>query len=196
MEILNGLSAAAQLQRCAGLLCAALALLLGAPTRAEDPAPSEYEIKAAFLFNFAKFVEWPQETLRTNDPIRIGVLGRGNFLEDISKTIEGKKIDMHPVRLETYAETVPTDAPHILFVANPTDRRQLRRLLNDLNTRPVLIVGHAEGFCEAGGAINFKREGRKIRFEVNPKAAERHRLKMSSKLIGVALHVVETDSEP
>jgi hypothetical protein len=194
MEILKGLSPA-RLKRCCGLLCATLLLLLGPLTRAADPAPTEYEIKAAYLFNFAKFVEWPSGSLRTNEPIRIGILGRGNFLDEIYKTINNKKIDTHPVRVETY-DSLPAQLPHILFIASAPERRQLRRLLNESPDQPVLIVGQIESFCESGGAINLKRDGRKIRFEVNPKAAERRQLKMSSKLISVALRVVETEPEP
>jgi hypothetical protein len=170
------------------LLCALL------PARAQESAPGEYEIKGAFLFNFAKFVEWPEEVLGKTDPIRIGVLGRGNVLSDIEKTIQNKKIDEHPVVFETY-DLLPARLPHILFIVG-TEPRPIRRALADLANAPVLVVGEADGFCELGGVINFRREGRKIRFEVNPKAAERRKLKLSSKLIGVAVRVVDTNVEP
>jgi hypothetical protein len=162
---------------------------------AQDGAPGEYEIKGAFLFNFAKFVEWPDAVLGKADPIRIGVLGRGSLLTDVEKTIQNKKIDEHPVVFENYAEILPARLPHILFIAG-SDPRIVRRALADTAGAPALVVGEVENFCEMGGVINFRREGRKIRFEVNPKAAERRKLKLSSKLIGVAVRVVEPDKEP
>jgi hypothetical protein len=176
-----------------GLLGVVLGLLCLGAFAAEEKAPSEYEIKAAFLFNFAKFVEWPEQALGKNEPLRIGILGKANFTADIEKTIEGKKIEAHPVVIEKYADAVPVKAPHILFIPNG---KPSRRTLADLGDQPVLTVGETDGFCEAGGMINLIREGRKVRFEVNPKAAERHKLKMSSKLIVVSARLVETAAQP
>lgn len=171
-----------------------LLLILAIPAaRAQDAAPGEYEVKAAFLYNFAKFVEWPAARLTTNNaPIRFGLLGRSDaFVGDFRKTLDGKSIDAHPVQLELYEDTVPADAPHILFVAK-SERRNFRRIINSLQGQPVLTVSEEDGFCEAGGMINFRLDGKKIRFEINQKAAEQNQLRMSSKLLRVALRIVET----
>jgi hypothetical protein len=163
---------------------------------ADDRAPTDNEIKAAFLFNFAKFTEWPADTLPAADsPIRIGVLGKGALLDSLEAIVKGKKIDQHPVLIESYADLPSGPLPQILFVSS-SERRQLRNILNEVRSKPLLTVSDMEGFCEAGGVINFKLEGRKMRFEINNKAAERQKLKLSSKLLGVALRLVETGSEP
>lgn len=170
-----------------------LLILVFPAARAQEAAPGEYEVKAAFLFNFAKFVEWPPAKLTTNNaPIRFGVLGRSEALVgDLRKTLDGKLIDTHPVQLEFYEDSLPSDAPHILFVCK-SERRNFRRIVNSLRGQPVLTVSEEDGFCEAGGMINFRLDGKKIRFEINQKAAEQNQLRMSSKLLRVALRIVET----
>lgn len=170
-----------------------LLILLVPGVRAQNADPREYEVKAAFLFNFAKFVEWPAGKLTTNSaPIRFGVLGRSDdFAADFRKTLEGKTIDSHPVALEFYSDELPASAPHILFVSK-SERRNFRRILATLKGQPVLTVSEEDGFCEAGGMINFRLDGKKIRFEINQKAAEQSQLRMSSKLLRVALRIVES----
>ena len=173
-----------------------LLLILVAPgARAQDAAPGEYEVKAAFLFNFAKFVEWPAAKLTTNNaPIRFGVFGRSeSFVGDFRKTLDGKSIDTHPVQLEFYEDSIPSEAPHILFVCK-SERRNFRRIVNSLHGQPALTVSEDDGFCEAGGMINFRLDGKKIRFEINQKAAEQNQLRLSSKLLRVALRIVETQN--
>jgi hypothetical protein len=178
-----------------GAICLFALGLLALSARGQERTASKDEVKAAFLFNFAKFVEWPSDSLSgSNAPIRIGVLGRNDpFIATLEKTVYGKKIDEHPVVVEIYEE-IPGEPPHILFIS-PTERRPFRRALAQVNGKPVLTASEAEGFPESGGVINFKMEGRKMRFEINPKAAERNRLKLSSKLLGVAMRLVETEAE-
>ncbi len=172
----------------------ALLILLCWNAGADEPTASKDEVKAAFLFNFAKFVEWPDGASASNAPIRIGVLGRNDsFSSTLERIISGKQIDGRPVVLESY-DDLPQAHPHILFVS-PLEKRILRRALANAVGSSVLTVSEIEGFCEAGGMINFRLEGRKMRFEINPKAAERQKLKLSSKLLGVALRLVETEAE-
>lgn len=189
MAVLSGLQA-----RAAGLWRFWLLLLLVCPgVRAQSAPPGEYEVKAAFLFNFAKFVEWPADRLTTNNlPIRFGVLGESaKFAADLRKTLEGKTIDTHPVELVFYDSLPASNLPHILFISD-SERRNFRRILDSLKGQPVLTVGDEGGFCEAGGMINFQLDAKKIRFEINQKAAEQHQLRLSSKLLRVALRLVET----
>jgi hypothetical protein len=160
---------------------------------ASGPAPGEYEIKAAFLFNFAKFVEWPPSALGPNDPIRIGIFGKDPFGPDLEKTIQGKKIGDHPVELERYTDKLPQNLPHVLFIC-ASEKKNLSRILAQTMATSTLTVSEADGFCESGGIINFKRAERKVRFEINPKAGEHQKFKLSSKLMGVALRVVDSDS--
>lgn len=175
------------------LIAASLCAAAGDGASASGPAPGEYEIKAAFLFNFAKFVEWPPAALGENEPIRIGILGKDPFGPDLEKTIQGKKIGDHPVELERYADRLPQKLPHVLFIC-ASEKKNQARILAQTNGTSTLTVSEADGFCEAGGIINFKRAERKVRFEINPKAGERQKFKLSSKLMGVALRVVDTVS--
>ena len=169
-----------------------------ATPRAQDHTLTEYEVKAAFLFNFAKFTEWPPGALgSSNAPIRIGILGSSLLNANLPTLVGGKLIDRHPVMIEVYDE-LPAMLPQILFISK-SERARAVRILSKVRAQPVLTVSEVDGFCEAGGMINFKLEGserRKVRFEINNQAANRHGLKLSSKLLGVAARLVESDSEP
>jgi YfiR/HmsC-like len=151
---------------------------------------SEYQVKAAFLYNFAKFVEWPPGSFSdASAPLRICVLGRtpfGQELRDITdeKTVNGRKLEVHQVVDLQQARTC-----HILFIA-PADRVQLKQILEGLQGASVLTVGDIKGFAEQGGMINFVLDNDRVLFEVNRKAAEQAGLKISSKLLSVAKFVI------
>ena len=204
MAILNARTADRRVTRRRGWavgiagLCILLWSCFAQNTFAEDRTPTEYEVKSAFLFNFAKFTEWPAEILNSsNAPIRIGIIGNTPLASDLPSLVGNKKIEQHPVQIEVY-DDIPSPPPHILFIAK-SERGRSSRLLLKIRSQPVLTVSEVDGFCESGGMINFKLEGserRKVRFEINNKAAGRHGLKLSSKLLGVAARLVETDYEP
>jgi hypothetical protein len=146
----------------------------------------EYQVKAAFLFNFAKFVEWPPSSFSAaSAPLRICVFGRDPFgreLRDITneKTVNGRKLEVNQVVDLQLARTC-----HILFIAS-SEKAQLKRILESLRGTDVLTVGDTKGFAELGGMINFVLENDRVQFEVNHKAAEQAGLKISSKLLSVA----------
>jgi hypothetical protein len=146
----------------------------------------EYQVKAAFLFNFAKFVEWPPSSFSAaSAPLRICVFGRDPFgreLRDITneKTVNGRKLEVNQVVDLQLARTC-----HILFIAS-SEKAQLKRILESLRGTDVLTVGDTKGFAELGGMINFVLENDQVQFEVNHKAAEQAGLKISSKLLSVA----------
>jgi len=160
---------------------------------AQAKTASEYEIKAAFLYNFAKFVEWPASALAgPKQDLSICVLGPdpfGHYLDDavVDKTIAG-----HPIAVTR--SRLPQDLPacHILFVS-ASQGFSLADLLSKLRGKSVLVVGESEDFAISGGAIQLVLEGNHVRFVINPDAAERAGLKISSKLL--ALAVVVHDSQ-
>ena len=172
------------------LVVAAAAGLAAAAARAPSDAPpsppTEYEVKAAFLYNFARFVEWPAETFRDGSaPFVIAVLGHdpfGSVLDDTvaRKTVLGRRIE---VRRASRPEDVG-DA-QIVFVSS-SERLVVPSILKALERPGLLTVGEVDGFAERGGAINFIMQGRKVRFEINPTKAEQARLKMSSQLLKLA----------
>jgi len=159
------------------------------------PAQSatEYQVKAAFLFNFAKFVEWPADVLPTADsPLQICVLGQDPFGRDFEQVIEDKTVNGH--RLEVaHPDGVPqARACQILFVAS-SEKQKVRDILRNLAGISVLTVGDTAGFAKMGGIINFVLDDSRVRFEINIKAAERANLKLSARLLTVAKLIVEED---
>jgi hypothetical protein len=165
-------------------------VLLLSSTHAQSPTAGEYQLKAAFLFNFAKFVEWPPGSFSdASAPLRICVLGRDPFGEELrnitkDKTVNGRKLEVSQVLDLQVARTC-----HILFIAS-SEIARLKQILESLRGTDALTVGDTKGFVEQGGMINFVLENNRVQFEVNRKAAEQGGLKISSKLLSVAKLVV------
>jgi hypothetical protein len=158
--------------------------------RAQEVQPSEYQLKAAFLFNFAKFVEWPEGAFsEPKAPLVIGVLGENPFGEHLERTVRGKTINGRPLTVrELHSPTEARDC-HILFISND-EKPRLQKVFESLRGASVLTVGETEHFIDAGGMINFVLESGKIRFQVNDVAAKSARLKISSKLLSLAQHPI------
>ena len=153
---------------------------------AQDSAPTEYQIKAAFLYNFAKFVEWPPAVFsETNSPIVIGILGENPFGNDLVKTVRDKTLNNRPLVIKVFHSPVEATNCHILFIST-SEKARLPQILEALREVSVLTVGEMDRFTEAGGMINFVREGNKIRFQINEVAAKSAGLKVSSKLLSLA----------
>jgi hypothetical protein len=161
-------------------------LLLGGKGLAQDSQPTEYQIKAAFLFNFAKFVEWPAAAFSgATSPLVIGILGQNPFHDDLARTIRNKTIDEHPLLIKEFRAPAEATNCHVLFVCT-SEKRQLPEVLQALKGASVLTVGEMDRFTETGGMINFFLEGTKIRFQINKDAAASAGLKISAKLMSLA----------
>lgn len=166
-----------------------LALLVSAvSTRAQPTRPSEYQLKAAFLFNFAKFVDWPPTAFATNSsPLVIGVLGEANpFGEDLAKTVRNKTINHRPLQVKEIQAVTEATNCHILFICT-SEKKRWPEIFAGLRQTPALTVGETDRFLQSGGMINFVLERNRIRFEINDEAAKKAGLKISSKLLGLAL---------
>ncbi len=152
----------------------------------------EYQVKAAFLYNFAKFVEWPSETFKTShDPILVCVLGPNPFGGALENAIRGKSIDGRALAFRHVSSAEQANACHILFIGSAEGKR-FRSLCGSLRPAGILTVGEEQGFATGGGVINFKLEGGRVRFEINVDAAEREQLQISSKLLSLA-QIVKTE---
>jgi hypothetical protein len=163
----------------------AAALLLSASTLRAQTQPSEYQIKAAFIFNFAKFVEWPTNALpEANSPMVIGVLGENPFGDNLEKTMRNKTVEDHPLLIKHFQSASDASKSHVLFISN-SEKEKLPEVLKALEGSSVLTVGEMDGFSERGGMISFVIEGTKIRFRINNDAATRAGLKISSKLLSL-----------
>jgi hypothetical protein len=150
---------------------------------------SEYQIKAAFLVNFARFVEWPPQSFAAaDDPLVFGVYGDGLFGAALGQALIGKVIDGRRVVIRRTSEVGALRSCHVVFLP-ASEINHFREVLNSLGDLSVLLVGENESFAERGGVINFILENERVRFEINPSAAARVHLKISSKLLQLAVIV-------
>ena len=152
---------------------------------------SEDQVKAAYLYNFAKFVEWPAgQFMSPSAPIRLCVLGNPAIEFELDQVIKGRNIAGRPIAILAVHNGDQISGCQILFVDSSEDR-QARHIIEVLRDKGVLTVGETEGFIEKGGIINFVVQDDHIQFEVNHKAANQSGLHVSSRLLSVARHVVE-----
>jgi hypothetical protein len=152
---------------------------------------AEYQVKAAFLYNFAKFVEWPADAFaRPDSPLQICVLGENPFGADLEAIINGKEVGGHPVRSVEANRPREMRTCHILFVSS-SDLMRLKEALSAVTGHWTLVVSEGTGFTQHGSMLNFVLEEDRVRFEVNDKAATSAGLKISSKLLSVAKSIIE-----
>ncbi len=167
---------------CGALFC--LAAIRGAG--AEAPALSETQVKALFLFNFTKYVEWPESAFASpTAPLIIGLLGDTELAEPLRTLVAGKTVNGHPIVIEDKISADKATNCHILFLST-AEPKQLSALLPALRGQPVLAVGEHEKFTRLGGIVNFGWRDKKVRLEINTATAGQAQLKLSSKLLGVA----------
>jgi len=162
----------------------ALGLVLIAGARAQTT--DEYMVKAAFLYNFAKFVEWPPHSFKSaSDPIVIGVLGKNSFGDALTSVISGKTFEGRPFRVREVADAPQAAGCQILFISS-SERKQLETLLRQIGNPGVLTVGETDNFTSDGGIVNFKIENGSVRLQINVAAARRQQLHISAKLLSLA----------
>jgi hypothetical protein len=157
----------------------------GDPAEARTP-PSEYLVKAAFIYNIAQFIEWPAEAFSRQDaPIVIGIVGKDPFGEAIDKTLADKKARGRPFVVRRLASDPSVRECHILFVSS-SESGTLEMLKEYIKSAPVLTVGDTEGFAADGGVVNLVLNNNKVGLEINVAAAKLARLNISSKLLSLA----------
>jgi hypothetical protein len=165
---------------------ASLLVPLRRDAHAATPRSPEHQIKAAFLFNFAQFIEWPTNALpQPQSPLVIGVLGPDPFGSALEEIVRGETIKGHPLVIQRYRQVADLSACHILFI-NEADPTKLERIFARLSGRNILTVGDAEAFTQRGGMIRFFTEQNKIRLEINVAAAQKAGLTISSRLLRLA----------
>src|SRR5437899_6860845 len=169
------------------ILVAAGALTGGIPQAGtQSEPPTEYQIKAAFLYNFAKFVEWPADAFADpHAPIVLGVVGEDPFGSVLDKIVLGKTVNGRGLVIKRLKPGSDLRNCHILFVSS-SERKHMSQILESLQGSSVLTVGETDRFAQSGGVINFIFEENKVRFEINSETAARAGLKISSKLLALA----------
>jgi len=146
----------------------------------------EYPVKLAFLYNFTKFIEWPPESYSApGGPMVICIVGDDPFNPGLEAELRTRTAGSHPVEIRASRPNDSLNICHIVFVP-ATDESQATRVLRRLKGSSTLTVGETEEFTKLGGIIDFTVEEHKVHFELNPLAAERARLKISSKLLALA----------
>jgi hypothetical protein len=167
-----------------------LVLLALLSSAAVAQAPSEYDVKAAFLYNFTKFVEWPPSAFSSGgDPLQVCILGEDPFGRSLPSVLEGEEVQGRTLRLRRVTHLFDPGLCHILFVSR-SERERVPAILAVVEGAPMLTVSEIDGFVDRGGVINFRLVSGKVRFEINQTAAERAGLKVSSKLLRLAIRVV------
>lgn len=163
-------------------LGAVMLLLVPEKISAQSNVSKEYQIKAAFLFHFAQFIEWPPMNPTNTAPFRIGVLGDNPFGNSLDEIVKGETIANRAVSV-VYSQR-PEDLKNcqIVFVSK-SEKGHLSHILSELNGEKILTVSECDNFNQFGGVINFYIEDGKVHFEINPDAAERENLKISSQLL-------------
>jgi hypothetical protein len=150
---------------------------------------SEYLIKAGFIYNFAKLVEWPTTAFaRQDSPIVIGILGDDPFGATLDRIVADKKIDGRGFtvkRLRWGKDLKELRECNILFVSS-SEKEHIDSVVDAMKWLPILTIGDAPGFAKRGGIVNFTVEDNKVRFEVNVEAAKRAELTISSRLLTLA----------
>jgi hypothetical protein len=179
-----------------------LALLVVAPALGAGLSPqaqaqtagieaSEEKLKAAYLYKFLNYVEWPAASFSGPDaPYQIGVLGDDLVADELARSSAGKTVNDRPLAIRRLAAGDSMNDIDLLFISH-SERARQGALLAKLRTLPVLTVTETEGALDAGSIINFRIVDNRVRFEVSLDAADRAGLKLSARLLGVAINVVK-----
>ncbi len=181
------------------LRACALSILVAAgiagPCAAQsDAQTAEYRVKAAFLYKFGGYVEWPQGVFAKPDsPIAIGVIGADALAEELARIVAGRTINGRPVTVRKLRPGEAVARLHVLFVGR-SDSSRLADILAAAKGQPLLTVTESEEALELGSMINFVVVEDKVRFDIAPPPFESSNLKISARLLGVARKVVSKSS--
>ena len=174
------------------IACAVLwHVLTGSPVYgADQAAPSEYAVKAAFIFNFAKFTEWPAAASGAPHGQIVLCAFAGEAYRAALAAIDGKAVQGRTIRVRRGVRPDEIKSCHMMFIAESEERR-IPELLRVVKGSPVLTIGDANGFAEAGGMIGLINADNRVQFEINNEAAQRAKLKIGSQLLRLARLVKE-----
>jgi len=152
----------------------------GKGNSAETGHPKEYELKAAFIYNFTKFIEWPTNTLGgTNEPFVIAVAGNSPCIAELEQIAKEKKVNGRDLVINTVKTPEAATRAQALFIPASEEARLKDWLVKNPG---LLTIGESDAFIRQGGMINFILEGEKIRFEINMEPVEAARLKISAQM--------------
>jgi hypothetical protein len=164
------------------------AMLAATPCAAQQEESAEVGIKAAFLYNFTQYIEWPAETFsRPEAPLVIGILASDRMAAELGRATRGRKVNDRPIEVRRVREGEPATGLHMLFIGNDASGR-IEQLVR-ATPGPVLIVTESEGALDRGSVLNFVVADGRVRFEAALGPAQRRGLRISSRMLAVAINV-------
>jgi hypothetical protein len=157
---------------------------------AQTPATGEYEVKAAFLFHFAQFVEWPTAAFKdSSSPLTYCTIGDDPFHGSLDASMRGKTLGTRAFRVQHFKLPQDIQGCQVLFIG-AREKKLLPAILAGVKEDSVLMVGESEHFVQEGGMIGFCLEDKRIRFEINLETTQKAQLKISSRLLALAKSVI------
>lgn len=173
-------------------LATVASLWMASTLLAQGTSSGEYAVKAAFLFHFAQFVEWPAGAFKdVNSPMTYCTVGDDPFRGSLDESLRGKTIRERAIRVQHLRPSDGIQDCQILFIS-ASENKRTAGILADAKGSAILTVGESQTFAEDGGMIEFCLEGNKIRFEINLSAVGTAKLKMSARLLALAKTVIGT----
>lgn len=173
-------------RRIAGRMIVMLFTAQAACITGSGQTVSEYEVKAAYLYNFVKFVEWPSGTLRgQGEPLAICTLAENPFGDALDAAVAGKTLDGRRIVARQVTGAAQARGCQILFVS-ASSQKNFRTMAGELKASGILAVGESDGFLADGGVINFKLDSGRVRLQISMESAEQQKLKISAKLLSLA----------
>ena len=165
-------------------------MLAGAAALAQpDGAAPERSVKAAFIFKFLAYTEFPAHAFAdAGAPVQIGVVGSEEMAAELGRIVAGRSVDNRPIVVRHFRDGDFPGAVHLLFVAG-SDSANAARVLRQVGAGPVLLVSECGNGLQAGSIINFRIVDERVRFDVSLDAADKNNIKLSSRLLTVANHV-------
>jgi len=175
----------------------ALIVLHACGAQAVHPQPNalEYRVKAAFLYNFTRFVEWPAGTASpSGEPLDLCVLGKNPFGSVLEKTVQGKTVRGQPLRVSAAEDAAELEGCEIIFISS-SEKKRMRKILAGIGEHHALTVADTDDFLDWGGMVNFVLEDGTVRFEIDLDRTKEAGIKVSSQLLRVAA-AVRTSAAP
>jgi hypothetical protein len=175
-------------------LCLSLLILLlaGKSSQAQEipSAAMEQQIKAAFLYKFCLYTEWPHTAFaQANSPFVFGIIAPVSFVRELNSVVRGRTVNKRPIEVREINEEEDLGGIHVVFLAAGTESGAILRLQNKANGLPLLVVAETESGLDDGAAINFMLKDNRVSFEVALDAAQRQGLHMSAEMLKVAGNV-------
>lgn len=145
----------------------------------------EYQLKAAYIYNFAKFVDWPPQAFdNPMQPLLFCVLGQSALSDPLRDALAGKVVDQRSLSFRLLTDAKQAGRCHVLFIS-ASDKKHLRQTLDEIKSLPILTAGDADDFTSEGGIVRFVLEEGRVRLEFNLDAADSAKLRISSKLLSL-----------